>query len=61
MGDTTETNTNVLSRELLVGVVALQTPIQKNHYMRDMGPFPRYCHIIMVHIFIGHNNAILLN
>ena len=39
--------TKVLSRELFLGVVALKTPIQKNHYMRDMGPFPRYCHIYM--------------
>ena len=38
MGDTTETNTKVLSGEVFSGVVALQTPIQKNHYMREMGP-----------------------
>ena len=43
MGDTTKTNTKVMSGELVLGVVALQTPIQKNHYMREMGPFPRYC------------------
>ena len=46
MGDTTETNTKVLSGEFFLGVVALQTPIQKNNYMHDMGPFPRYCHIV---------------
>ena len=40
-----ETNTKVLSRELFLGVVALKTPIQKTHYLRDMGPFSRYCHI----------------
>ena len=51
MGDTSETNTKVLSRELFLGVVALKTPIQKNHYLRDMGPFPRYCHIC--EIFVG--------
>ena len=45
MGDTSETNMKVLSRELLQGVVALKTPIEKNHYMLDMGPFPRYCHM----------------
>ena len=45
MGDTSETNTKVLSQELFFGVVALKTPIQKNHYLRDMGPFPGYCHI----------------
>ena len=41
-----ETNTKVLSGELFLGVVALQTPIQKNHYMRKTVPFPRYCHIL---------------
>ena len=48
MGDTSETNTNDLSRELVLGEVALKTPIQiqKNHYLRDIGPFPRYCHIL---------------
>ena len=45
LGDTSETNTKVLSRELFLGVVALKTPIQKNHYLHSMGPFPRYCHI----------------
>ena len=45
MGDTTETNKKVLSGELFLGAVALQTPIQKNHYMRDKVPFPRYCQI----------------
>ena len=42
MGDTSETNSKVLSQELFLGVVALKT--QKNHYLRDMGPFPRHCH-----------------
>ena len=46
MGDTSETNTKVLSRELALGVIALKTPIQKNHYLRDKGPFPRYSHIL---------------
>ena len=40
MGDTSETNTKVLSQELFLGVVALKMPIQKNHYLRDKGPFP---------------------
>ena len=47
MGDTSETNTKVLSQELFLGVVALNMPIQKNHYVHDMGPFPGiYCHIL---------------
>ena len=52
MGDTSEANTKVLSGELFLGVVALPTPIQKNHYMRDMGSFPRYGRIILA-IIIG--------
>ena len=43
MGDTSETNTKVLSQEFFFGVVALKTPVQKNHYLRDMG----YCHIFL--------------
>ena len=43
MGDTSETNTKVLSGELFLGVVALKTPIQNNNYMHDMGPIHRYC------------------
>ena len=43
MGDTSESNTKDLSGELFLGVVALQTPpIQKNNYMCEMGPFPKY-------------------
>ena len=34
-------------QELFLGVVALKTLIQKNNYMRDMGLFPRYCHICL--------------
>ena len=50
MGDASETNIKVLFRELLLflGVVALKMPIQKNHYMRNMGPFPRYCHMFII-------------
>ena len=48
MGDTSETNTKVVSGELFFGVVALTTPIQKIHYMRDKDPFPRYRHILLV-------------
>ena len=44
MGDTTEANTKVLSGELFLGVVVLQTPIQKNHYMSKMGTFLKYGH-----------------
>ena len=39
MGDTSETNTKVLSRELFLGVVAIKTPIPQNHYLRDKVPF----------------------
>ena len=45
MGDTTETNKKVCLEKCFLGVVALPMPIQKNYYMREMGPFPRYCHI----------------
>ena len=45
MGDTSETNTKVLPRELFLGVVALKTPIQKIIICAGMDPFPRYCHI----------------
>ena len=44
MGDTSETNTKVLSRELFLGVVALKTPIQKNHYLHDKVPFRKSGH-----------------
>ena len=43
----------VLSGELFLGVIALQTPIQKNHYLREMDPYPRYCHIyLFIYSFI---------
>ena len=45
MGDTSETNTKVLSRELFLGVVALKTPIPQNHYLRDEVPFLKSGHI----------------
>ena len=45
MGDTSETNTKGLSRELFLGVVALKTPIPQNHYLRDKVPFPKSGHI----------------
>ena len=41
MGDTIEANTKVL------GVVAQQMPIQKNHYMHKMELFPQ----VHTHIF----------
>ena len=41
MGDTSETNTKVLSRELFLGA-----PIQKNHYLRNKVPFPKSGHIL---------------
>ena len=39
MGDSSETNTKVLYRELFLGVVALKTPLPQNHYLRDKVPF----------------------
>ena len=42
MGDTSETNTKVLSQEMFFLVY-----IEKNHFLRDMGPCPRYCHIFL--------------
>ena len=45
MGDTSETNTKVLSQEMFFFGVVLKMPVEKNHFLRDMGPFPRYCHI----------------
>ena len=44
MGDTSETNTKVLYRELFLGVVALKTPITQNHYLRDKVPFLKSGH-----------------
>ena len=44
MGDTSETNTKVLYRELFLGVVALKTPIPQNHYLRDKVPFLKSGH-----------------
>ena len=46
MGDTSETNTKVLSRELFLGVVALKTPIPQNHYLRDKVPFLKSGHTL---------------
>ena len=63
MGDTSETNTKVLSRELFLGVVALKTPIPQNHYLRDKVPFLKSGHILYfffnvdvkcVIVFIAH-------
>ena len=45
MGDSSETKTKVLSRELFLGVVALKTPVPQNHYLRDKVPFPKSGHI----------------
>ena len=44
MGDTSETNTKVLSRELFFRCGSTKTPIQKNHYLRDKVPFPKSGH-----------------
>ena len=54
MGDTTETNTKVLYRELFLGVVALKTPIPQNHYLRDKVPFLKSGHTCMckLHVLI---------
>ena len=48
MGDTSETNTKVLYRELFLGVVALKTPIPQNHYLRDKVPFLKSGHILLI-------------
>ena len=49
MGDTSETNTKVLSQELFLGVVALKRlAISKNHYLRNKDPFLRYGHIYRI-------------
>ena len=44
MGDSSETKTKVLSRELFLGVVALKMPVPQNHYLRDKVPFPKSGH-----------------
>ena len=45
MGDSSETKTKVLSRELLLGVVALKTPVSQNQYLRDKVPCRKSGHI----------------
>ena len=45
MGDTSEINTKVLSRELVFGCGSTKMPILKNHYLRDKVPFPKSGHI----------------
>ena len=37
-------------REFFLAMVALNTPIEENHYLRDIGPFPRYCHMCALKI-----------
>ena len=49
MGDTSETNTKVSSRELFLGVVALKTPIPQYHYLRDKVPFLKSGHIYIAY------------
>ena len=51
MGDTSETKTKVLYRELFLGVVALKTPIPQNHYLRDKVPFLKSGHIMSKYTF----------
>ena len=51
MGDTSETNTKVLYRELFLGVVALKNPIPQNHYLRDKVPFLKSGHTY-IYIYI---------
>ena len=50
MEDTTEANTKVLSGELFFGVVALQMPIQKYHYMHDLSQ-------VQSHFILANNVA----
>ena len=45
MGDTSETNIKHLFQELFFRCGSTKAPIQKNHYLRDKDPFPRYGHI----------------
>ena len=53
MGDTSETNTKVLYRELFLGVVALKMPILQNHYLCDKVPFLKSGHIyIYIYIYM---------
>ena len=52
MGDSSETNKKVLSRELFLGVVALKTPIPQNHYLRDKVPFRKSGHILCKKVYI---------
>ena len=53
MGDTSETNTKVLSRELFLGVVALKTPIPQKHYLSDKVPFLKSGHIcVCMYLYI---------
>ena len=52
MGDSSETNTKVLSRELFLGVVALKTPIPQNHYLRDKVPFLKSGHTCISYIVL---------
>ena len=64
MGDTSETNTKVLYRELFLGVVTLKTPIPQNHYLRDKVPFLKSGHIyvcvnvgLFVCMYINNNSV----
>ena len=48
MGDTSETNTKVLSRELFLGVVTLKMPIPQH----DKVPFLKSGHILFMTIIV---------
>ena len=48
MGDTSETNTKVLSPRIVFRCGSTKTPIQKNHYLRDKVPFPKSGHILVI-------------
>ena len=61
MGDTSETNTKVLYRELFLGVVALKTPILQNHYLRDKVPFLKSGHILSTFMKITRVNKLKNN
>ena len=58
MGETSETNTKVLYRELFLGVVALKTPIPQNHYLRDKVPFLKSGHILSTFMKITRVNKL---
>ena len=52
MGDTSETNTKVLSRELVLGVVALKNAYTEKSLFARQGPFSQVQSHIYKHMYI---------